>query len=99
MARHAAVREHHKVESFVSESLCVSSSEPTEDRTVTLGDLHIIRELKIVNDNLKWRLQRQSMALDKTSQLVHKLTQQNAVLNSRLSQLTGGGSSADSTYI
>jgi hypothetical protein len=53
------------------------------------GDIHIIRELKILNDNLKWRLHRQSVAVQKSAEVIHQLTQQNAILSNRLKQLSG----------
>eukprot|EP00603_Paraphysomonas_imperforata_P004468 CAMPEP_0114418906 /NCGR_PEP_ID=MMETSP0103-20121206/3746_1 /TAXON_ID=37642 ORGANISM="Paraphysomonas imperforata, Strain PA2" /NCGR_SAMPLE_ID=MMETSP0103 /ASSEMBLY_ACC=CAM_ASM_000201 /LENGTH=769 /DNA_ID=CAMNT_0001587295 /DNA_START=172 /DNA_END=2481 /DNA_ORIENTATION=- len=45
---------------------------------VTIGDLNLLAELKLANDNLRWRLERQTHALDCSAAIVQSLQEQNA---------------------
>ena len=42
------------------------------------GDLNLLAELKLANDNLRWRLERQTHALDCSAAIVQSLQEQNA---------------------
>jgi len=55
---------------------------------VSFDDMHVLRELKLVNDNLKWKLRRQSMALQKATEMIRSLTTQNDILTNRIYQLS-----------
>lgn len=45
---------------------------------MTIGDLNLLAELKLANDNLRWRLERQTHALDCSAAIVQSLQEQNA---------------------
>jgi hypothetical protein len=42
------------------------------------GDLHLMTELKLANDNLRWRLERQARALSCSSAVIEQLREANA---------------------
>ena len=63
-----------------------------------IGDLHIIRELKMINDNLKWKVHRQSAALTTSAETIRRLTMQNALLSKRVNEIAETCTSTQHVY-
>lgn len=42
--------------------------------------MHVIRELQLVNDNLRWKINQQAMELQRSAELIEKLSAENARL-------------------
>lgn len=52
---------------------------------VTVGDMHLLAELKLANDNLRWRLERQTEALNGSVVIIEQLKEENDNLKNKLS--------------
>ena len=62
------------------EQRALSQTRGNYDQELSVSDLHIVRELRLANENLKLRLREKDTALDNAGLIIARLSRQNEEL-------------------